>query len=99
MSLQSYHWKSVRPALFVDNVIRLVKYFFWGGELLWSLFSHFLESFLHHKSYDIGMMGFSVFVHAFPVNTNHLSPQPGPKARFSDTVTLSFFKFLAKTRK
>lgn len=53
----------------------------------------------HHKSYDIGMMGFSVFVHAFPVNTNHLSPQPGPKARFSDTVTLSFFKFLAKTRK
>ena len=35
VSLQSYQWKSVGSALFVDNVIRLVKHFRGGrGDLL-----------------------------------------------------------------
>ena len=49
--------------------------------------SFFLEVFLHQKSYKVDMLGFSVFLHYFPLTSIQLTSQSGAKARFSDVMT------------
>lgn len=44
--------------------------------------------FLHQKSKEMDMLGFSVILHASPIEFNQLTPQSGTKVRFIDIAAL-----------